>query len=188
MRDHKVMLIPGNGGSTPEYSWFPYLERKLPELGCEVINVQFPDPILARTGFWLPFLEKLGANEHTILIGHSSGTLAALRFAETHRIYGSVLVAAYHTHLNEEAEKQSGYFDQPWDWPAIQGNQNWIIQFASTDDPFIPIEEARYVHQKLSTKYHEYSNQKHFGHGVEQKLEFPELLTVLAQQLKGEIR
>ncbi len=179
----KAILIPGNGGGSPEDNWLPYLERELPKLGIEVINTQFPDPELARREYWLPFLKELGANEDTILIGHSSGALAAMRYAETNKILGSVLVGACYTDLGYESEKESHYYDDPWNWEAIKKNQSWIIQFASTDDPFIPLEEARHIHENLGTQYYEYIDQGHFGHGNHVKLEFPELLAALQERI-----
>ena len=139
---------------------------------------------MARQNFWLPFIKELGADENTILIGHSSGAIAALRFAEKNKILGTVLVGAYYTDLGDENEKESGYFDKLWDWQLIKNNQKWIIQFASTDDPFIPIEEARILHQNLNTIYYEHTYQKHFGYGSSPKLEFPELVESVRQKLE----
>jgi len=183
MNTVKAILIPGNGGGTPQDNWFPYLERELPKLGIMVINKQFPDPVLARQEFWLPFIKELGADENTILIGHSSGAIAALRFAEKNKILGTVLVGAYYTDLGDENEKKSGYFNNPWDWESIKNNQKFIIQFASVDDSFIPIQEPRMLRKNLNTEYHEYQNQKHFGHSSAPKLEFPELIEFLEQKL-----
>lgn len=180
----KAILIPGNGGGAPDDNWFPYLDRELPKLGIRVINTQFPDPELARKKYWLPFIKELGADENTILIGHSSGALAAMRFAETNKILGSVLVGACYTDLGDESEKQSGYYEDPWKWDAIKSNQKWIIQFASTDDPFIPIEEARYVHEHLDTEYREFRDKGHFGNDPEPKLEFPELVDRLKARIQ----
>ena len=89
----KVIIIPGNGGCSPADSWYPWVERELRALGLDVINRQFPDAVKARAQFWLPFLDELGADANTILIGHSSGAVAAMRYAETHPLLGSVLVA-----------------------------------------------------------------------------------------------
>jgi len=180
----KVILIPGNGGAMPQDNWFPYAERELSRLGLAVINQQFPDAVLARAEYWLPFIKELGADHNTILVGHSSGAIAALRFAQTNKILGSVLVSAYYTDLGMDSEKQSGYFDRPWNWPAIKNNQQWIIQFAATDDPFIPIEEPRLLHQNLRTEYYEYSDQNHFGYGDKPKLEFVELVSALKTKLE----
>lgn len=179
----KAILIPGNGGGTPKDNWLPYLERELPKLGITVINEQFPDPVIARSMYWLPFITELGADENTIIIGHSSGAVAAMRYAEEYTILGSVLVGACHTDLNEEIEKESGYYDSPWQWEKILRNQQWIIQFASVDDPFISIDEARHIHEKLNTQYYEYEDQGHFGHSDQPRNEFPELLEVLQKKL-----
>lgn len=178
-----VIFIHGNGGSTCEDHWFPSVKKELERLSLHVISRTFPDNHLARQSYWLPFLKnELKADENTILIGHSSGALAAMRFAEINKIYASVLVAAAYTDLNNPTEKMSGYFDTPWNWDQIKKNQRWILQFASTDDPFIPIEEARYVHQKLQTTYFEYTDQGHFGWDTGRS-EFPELIEQLQKNL-----
>src|SRR3989338_11207024 len=112
----KVIIIPGNGGFTPLDLWLPYVKQNLKELGVRVIVEQFPDSVLARSKYWLPFIKKLGADENTILIGYSSGAQAAMRFAEDNKILGTILVAACHTDLEIEGEKISGYYDYPWKW------------------------------------------------------------------------
>lgn len=175
--------MPGNGGAKIDFGWFPYIKIGLEHLGVTVVARDFPDPELARAGYWLPFLEnELKVCADTILIGHSSGAVAAMRFAEKHEVFGSVLVSACHTDLGIAEEKASGYFDSPWSWEEISRNQKFIIQFASTDDPFIPISEARYIHEKLKSDYFEFNDQQHFGYPTP-KTEFPELIKVLKPYL-----
>jgi hypothetical protein len=65
------------------------------------------------------------------------------------------LVGAYAIDLGDPEEKTSGYFTEPWDTDAIKSNQEWIIQFHSTDDPYIPDHEGQVVHQLLSTEMHQ---------------------------------
>ncbi len=181
----KVIFIHGNGGCSPNDNWFPYLKDELEKLGVTVIARQFPDAILARASHWLPFLKGvLKADEHTILVGHSSGALAAMRFAETNKLLGSVLVAAMHTDLGIETERLSGYYNAPWDWEAIKNNQQWIVQFSSTDDPWIPIAEPRFVHKQLNSEMYEFSNQGHFG-GDRYKADFPELVEAIKKKLQS---
>lgn len=139
-----------------------------------------PDNVKARAKFWLPYIEnELKADENTIIIGHSSGAIAVMRYAEDHKLLGSVLIGTYHTDLGYEDEKESGYFDKPWQWNKIKANQKWIIQFASTDDEFIPAEESRFVHKKLNTDYHEFANRNHF-----MDKDFPELAPAVLDKLK----
>jgi uncharacterized protein len=166
----KTIFIPGNGGDgNTSYSWFPYVKGELERLKIQVISPIFPDGILARAEYWLPFIESLNADENTILIGHSSGSIAAMKYAENHEILGSILVSAYYTDLGLESERVSNYFNETFNWEKIRNNQKFIIQFNSTNDQFIPIAEARFVHKKLGTNYYELS-EGHFQQPVFSKL------------------
>jgi pimeloyl-ACP methyl ester carboxylesterase len=175
----KVILIHGNGGSSAGDIWLPWLERELTRLGLEVINRTFPDNVKARATYWLPFLDELGADENTILIGHSSGAVAAMRYAETHRLAGSVLVGVCHTDLGDSGEAASGYYRAPWQWQLIRENQPWIGIFNSVDDPSIPIAEARFVAAQLRCKYFEFTNRGHF-----MDAELPDVLQFVRRQLQ----
>ncbi len=179
----KAVFIPGNGGGSPKDSWFPYLKKELESVGVDVIDENFPDSDLAPESSWIPFLHELKADENTILVGYSSGAIAAMRFAEKNKIYGTALVATYHTDLNNPWEAQAGYFNRPWDWESIKNNQNWILQFGSVDDPFVPVEEARFVHEKLDSEYKEFTDHGHFG-ATFPMLEFPELASAIIEKLK----
>jgi predicted alpha/beta hydrolase family esterase len=161
----KAILIPGNGGCSPGDAWYPAVERELAALGINVINTEFPDSVKARSSYWLPFLESLGADDNTILIGHSSGAVAAMRYAETHRVLGSVLVGVCYTDLGDTFEAQSGYYRDPWRWSAIRDHQQWIGIFNSTDDPHIPIAEPRHVAAQLKCSYFEFRDRGHFTDG-----------------------
>jgi predicted alpha/beta hydrolase family esterase len=186
----KVIFVPGwhDGGTdilSPNHKmWFGWLKPKLEELGIEVIADDYPDAWDCKASEWLPFISKLGADESTILIGHSTGAIAAMRFAEDNPILGSVLVGSYYTDLGDPEEKVSGYFNTPWRWQHIKDNQKWIIQFHSTDDPWIPNDEAQMIQNKLSTELHEFNDKGHFG--VDKPFEeFPELLDVLKFKLQS---
>ena len=177
------MLVPGNGDADV-YSeiWYPWLTNQLEILGVDVIAKNMPDPNRARKEFWLPFIEKqLNGNEKSILIGHSSGAVAALNYAETHRLQGIVLVGASYTDLGDEREKASGYFDNPWQWDKIKQNVDWIIQFHSLNDPYIPITQARHIAQCLNTEYREFKDRGHFNSDADKK--FPELIEALKKKL-----
>lgn len=181
----KVIFIPGNGGGSPKDNWFPSVKKELEAAGLKVISEEFPDNDLARATSWIPFLlNELKADENTLLIGHSTGAIAAMRLAERQPILGSVLIGAYHTDLGIEKEKQSGYFDTPWNWENIRRNQQWIALFASQDDPWIPIEQARYIHTQLNCEYHEYKNAGHFG-GDYYKPTFSELSYAVIRNIRA---
>lgn len=175
----RVILIHGNGGCTAADGWLPFVERDLTALGLEVVNRTFPDNVRARASVWLPFLETLGADARTVLIGHSSGAVAAMRYAETHPLLGSVLVGVCHTDLGDPGERASGYYRAPWDWDAIRRHQSWIGIFQSTDDPLIPVAEARFVAARLGASYFEHTDRGHFA----DRAPFPELVQFVRRRL-----
>lgn len=176
----KAILIHGNGGCTAADAWLPWLEREVRALGIDVINHTFPDNVKARAEVWLPYLESLDADEHTILIGHSSGAVAAMRYAETHQLLGSVLVSVCHTDLGDAFEAASGYYRAPWNWQRIRDNQQWIGLYHSTDDPLIPIAEARHVAAQLKCSYFEFTDRGHFINAHE----FPEALDFIRRRIR----
>jgi predicted alpha/beta hydrolase family esterase len=179
----RVVLLHGNGGGSGHDQWFPYIKRELEKAGITCVAPDLPDAQLARKQFWFPYFTnvlKLGPDD--IVVGHSSGALAILKYAEDHKLGGSVLVGVYYTDLGYEDERTSGYFDTPWRWDSIKANQPWTAIFASTDDPYIPIAEPKYIRDKLGSRYFEFSDQGHFGLDETPKLAFPELLDFLKQK------
>ncbi|XP_043368089.1 serine hydrolase RBBP9 isoform X3 [Dermochelys coriacea] len=107
----KAVIVPGNGsGDIEQSNWYRWVRERLEEIpGFQCILRNMPDPITARERIWLPFMEsELHCDEQTIIIGHSSGAAAAMRFAETHKVYAIILVSAYVSDLGDENERESG--------------------------------------------------------------------------------
>jgi hypothetical protein len=160
----KIVIIPGNGDSHIETDhWYAWVRDELRGRGYEVVAEDMPDPVAAHADIWIPHIEQvLKADANTIVIGHSSGGVATLRFLETHKLLGAIIIGTNYTDMGEEAEKDSGYYNTPWLWEAIKANVGWIVQFISTDDPYIPTVETQLIHKKLNTEYHELTGRGHF--------------------------
>lgn len=178
----KAMIVPGNGNSDITSNWFQAVKQDLQDMGVEVIAQNMPDPDLARQEYWIPFIAAKLDSPESIVIGHSTGAVAALRYAEKHRAKLLILVGAYYTHLDDESEKRSGYFDAPWDWLAIKGNVDRVVIIASVNDPYIPIDQPRYIAGQLCAEYHEYLDEGHFGSDVG-KTCFPEIAIFVSNYL-----
>ncbi len=126
--------------------WAVWLKQKLDSRGYATHFETMPDPELARRDIWLPYLAndvKVGPTD--VIIGWSSGAVAAMRYAETHKILGSILISPCYTDLGDSSEKQSGYYDDPWKWNAIKTNQKKIALVFGDNDPFIPQSEFAYI-------------------------------------------
>ena len=135
----KLIFLHGNGGCTADMHWYISADKAFGEAGLTVVRRTLPDNQIAHESIRVPFIHnELKAGEDSVLNGHSSGAIAAMRFAEIYPLLGTVLVSACHTHLGAANEKAGGWFDRPWNWQRIRNNQQWIIQFASIDDSGFP--------------------------------------------------
>ncbi|GJJ76219.1 uncharacterized protein EMPS_08578 [Entomortierella parvispora] len=188
----RIILIPGNGNDQVETSmWYPstihaLADAKHPETGLHLFGGgavlrTFPDPYDAHENIWIPFMEDaLEINESDVVIGHSSGAAAILRFIETRKVKGVVLVSAYHSDLGDISEREAGYFNRPWNWDAISSNASWIVQFSSPSDHLVPIDEQRLVASKIAgVDYIELPGRGHFIRDHD----FPELVTKVIQKM-----
>lgn len=183
MTKPKIIIVPGNGGSHIEIDhWYAWVRDELRSRGYEVVAEDMPDPIDAHMNIWLPHIENhFHADSNAVIIGHSSGAIAALRYLETHKLLGTIIVGAMYTDLGYEDERESGYYTAPWQWEKIKANASWIAQFSSTDDPYIPIAEPRFIHNQLNTEYYELNDRGHFmlDHNPTNST-FPEIIDVLS--------
>ena len=172
----RIIYIHGNQTMRWSFAWAPWLKAELEKRGYETSFETFPDSIIARAQYWLPFLkDHVKAGERDILVGWSSGATAALRYAEENKIFGSALIAPSSSDLGIELEKQSGYFDKPWNWDRIKANQKSIALVHSDNDPFIPQDEFVFITEKLKPDVIKIPGAKHF---IERDT-FPEVLEYL---------
>lgn len=174
----RIVYVHGNGTTHWSFAWAPWLKAELEKRGYETFFETMPDSIIARGKFWLPFLEQhVKVGENDVIVGWSSGAVAAMRYAEVRKLRGSVLIAPSVTNLGDELEKQSGYYDTPWSWQAIKKNQQHIALVHSDNDPFIPQAEFAVVAKELKP---EIIMLPGAGHFMEQET-FPEVLDHLTK-------
>jgi len=165
----QIIIAPGNGGcgrNIKKVNWYGWFHKEMLSRGHDSICENWPDPNICHQSNWISYcINDLKADENTIVVGHSTGALLAMRLAETIKLKGIVLVAAAHTDLGDAGERASGYFDTDWDWNTQKENAGFIHQFHSKDDHLIPVSEARYVANQLqgnNAVYEELNGYSHF--------------------------
>lgn len=162
----RVIILPGNGCTPVEdCNWYAWMQQELQgtSLFSEVVLKDMPDPYEAKESIWIPFIKSsLGVDENTIVVGHSSGAVAAMRLLENTPVLGCVLISACHTDLGCESERISNYYSRPWEWDSIKTNSAWIMQYHSIDDNLIPIQEADFVAENINSEYTRFQNRSHF--------------------------
>ena len=87
----RIVYIHGNGASHWSFAWAKWLKAELEKAGYETFFETMPDSVIARKEHWLPFIEHhVKAGENDVIVGWSSGALAAMRDAEVHKKSGGV--------------------------------------------------------------------------------------------------
>lgn len=169
----RIIFVHGNDTRHWSFGWAPWLKSEVEKLGFSTFFETMPDSILARQEYWLPFLkDHVKVGDHDVIVGWSSGAVAAMRYAENNPILGSILVSPEYTDLGDEMEKQSGYYDTPWQWEKIKQSQQHIALFYGDNDPYIPQEQFAFIATQLNANKVEIPGGKHFI----ERAEFPELL------------
>mmetsp|Transcript_25093 Transcript_25093/g.28920 ORF Transcript_25093/g.28920 Transcript_25093/m.28920 type:complete len:275 (+) Transcript_25093:2-826(+) len=165
-----IIICPGNGCTNIKRSnWYGHLQEELERKGIPCVCENFPDPNKARREKWIPFIHSLAercesGEKNVILVGHSSGAQATLRYAEQYSIKAAVLVSATYSDLGDRNERESGYYPQKistdggdkevnmYNFEAMKGNCPLWYQFHSNNDPFIPLNEAERIRDGLGLK------------------------------------
>lgn len=172
----RIIFIHGNDTNHWSGKWCGWLKNEIDKLGVESFFETFPDSIMARSEYWLPFLrDHVKAGEGDVLVGWSSGAVASMRYAEQNKILGSVLISPSYTDLGDDLEKASGYFVKPWNWEAIKNNQKKITLVYADDDLYIPQEQFEFISSKTNSEVLKIHNAGHF---LRQDT-FPELLEAI---------
>lgn len=174
----RVVFVHGNQTTHWSLAWPSWFKAELEKIGFETFFETMPDSIIARSKYWLPFLrDHVQAGEHDVIVGWSSGAVAAMRYAEENKLLGSVLISPCYTALGDALEKQSGYYDKPWQWEKIKANQQHIALIWGDNDPYIPQSEFEVIAEHLGPTQIKVPGGKHF---IEQH-DFPKLLQYMQQ-------
>jgi len=81
-------------------------------------------------------------------------------------------VSPSYTDLGDKLEKESGYFNKPWQWGKIKANSPKTVLITGDNDPYIPQGEFDTIAKEIDVVRVVVPNGGHFI----ERSEFPELL------------
>jgi len=166
----KVFIIHGSYGN-PNENWIPWLRRKLEEEGHTVFVPEFPTPKnQSFNSWWDEFGEYYHhIDEDSILIGHSLGFAFILSIIESLDIpkpmRACYFVSGFTGLLNNpEFDKINKTFTtKEFDWEKIKENCEKFYIFHSDNDPYVPLEKAKELAEKLDVQPVIIKNGGHFN-------------------------
>jgi uncharacterized protein len=150
----KAIIVHCWEGS-PEYCWYPYVKRELELKGYQVEVPFFPDmfPLLSK---WVEKIDRVMGvpDQNTVLVGHSLGSVAVLRYLESlppgHQVGGAVLVSGFVSNLG--LKLLANFFRDPWDFQTIKSRAREFVLIASGEDPYISPEHTGLMKDNLDAR------------------------------------
>lgn len=149
----KCYIVHRWGGS-PDVDWYHWLKDELEESDCHTEILEMPNPDNPKIEEWLKYMdEHVELGEDVILVGHSIGCQAIIRFLEKKKIKikGCVFVAGWFslTGLETKEEKEIA---KPWltkkiDLGKVKDLMGKSIAIFSTNDPFVPLDNQKKFRQ-----------------------------------------
>lgn len=174
-----ALILHGTEGHSKE-NWFPWLEAELTKRGYRVWVPDLPDAHKPNISKYNAFIsKKWRLDPDSIIIGHSSGSIAALGLLQETpaptKIAAAYLVAGFVGNLDWDALNEIGSY--PLDWPALKAKAQKFVLFHSDDDPYVPLEHGKIIQKNLDAELIVLPKQKHFSVSTEPTYtKFPELL------------
>ncbi len=182
----KNALILHGTDATPNDHWFPWLKEELEADGYKVWVPDLPQankPNIKRYNDFLLSRKDFVFDNETVMIGHSSGAVAILgllqELPDDVVIKKAILVGAFRN--NDLGWNSLGeLFEKPFDFEKIKHHAKQITFIHSNNDPFIPLEQAEFLAEKVDGELIILEGQGHFNTGSDPKFtKFPYLLEVL---------
>jgi uncharacterized protein len=186
----RAIIVPCWEG-TPDYCWYPWVKKELEAKGFEVTVPAFPDTDNPKLDAWLPMLKEVigEPDEDLYLIGHSVGCITIMRYLELlpsdTKIGGVIMVAGFTEPLGFDELKN--FFSTDVDFEKIKASAKKFVDIYSDNDPFVPVQFAKQLQQKLGAEIIFKPGMKHFSgtvDGEDSCLELPDVVESVLEMQK----
>lgn len=157
----RILIIHGWESNSREHFFLKEKER-LEKLGHEVYVPDMPNAFFPKKEEWIRVIEDFNPDTNSILIGHSLGGTAILRYLETakSKIKRCILVATPIKKIGFEAT--DNFFEPDFNWQNIKQNCEEIFILNQKDDPWVPLQCGKDLSKNVDGKLIEVEGNNHF--------------------------
>lgn len=159
----RVLIIHGWESNSREH-WFLAEKERLEKLGYEVFVPDMPNTLHPQKEEWVKVIEDFNPDENSILIGHSLGGVAMLRYLEIadKKVGECVFIATPIKKLGAGYEGIENFLEGDFNWNKIKGNAEKLIVFNQTEDPAVPIQHGKDLANFINTELVIVEDDDHF--------------------------
>lgn len=151
----RAVILHGTDG-TPESNWFPWLKQRLEERGYEVWAPLLPENHTPNRRVYNDFLLGSGWDfTNNIVVGHSSGAVSVLNLLMDERcpkIKLGVMVSAWDHGVPTDMDYEQFvnlFPEGGFNFTAIRQKADKLAFIHSADDPYCPLNQAKYLAENL---------------------------------------
>lgn len=185
----RAVILHGTDGR-PGAHWFPWLKKKLEEQGYKVWAPSLPENHTPDRQVYNDFL--LGGDwdfADNIVVGHSSGAVSILNLLMDERcphIKMGLMVGAWAGGSPEEMDYEQFknlFPPEGFNFKLIKSKADKLAFLHGDDDPYCPLEQAKYLAEQLDAPITVVHGGRHFTKNNEANFELPELWKILEPNL-----
>lgn len=167
--------------ASPADKWYPWFGAQVEQLEYEYIAPTLPNSSDPDINEWMGELDKLDIGADDILVGHSRGGVAILRWLEQQpaevQVARVVLVATNAGTIADMAvpsETNHGFYTQDgYDFEKIKSHCDNFVVLHSRDDKWVPYDAGVANAEGLDAQFLSFEDKGHFGKATP---EVPEIL------------
>ncbi len=159
----RVLIIHGVESNSREH-WFLEEKARLNKLGYDVAVPDMPNSFHPRKKEWVKVIEELNPDKNSILIGHSLGGTAVLRYLEKskNRVETSILMATPIRKLGPEFKMIENFLESVFNWEKIKESSEKFVVFNQTEDPAVPLQHGKDLQRYLKAELVVVEGNDHF--------------------------
>ena len=179
----KNALILHGTGADSSSNWFPWLKEKLEKKGYKVWVPELPNTTNPNAAVNTKYvLDSWKFDKDSIVVGHSSGAVLILyilqNLPQNITIDRAFLISAFKDDLGWPNLKN--LFSELLDWNKIKKQAQKIVLLHSDNDPYVPLDHAKFIAKKLNAELIVKKGQGHFNLEVgAEYAQFPTLLKII---------
>ena len=161
MSSKKILILHGFESNSREH-WFLKAKELFERKGFKVFVPDMPETFFPKKEDWVKTLEGFHPDDNWILIGHSLGGVAILKYLEIAKkqVLQTILISVPFDAM--EFGTIENFFEGGFDWGKIKSNCKKFDIVNEDADPVIPIEHGENYAKNLDGRLHILHGFTHF--------------------------